>query len=87
MNMITCPWCGSRDTSEFAYAGEGNPRPDPATASPEAWRHYLYVRRNPDGWTTELWRHRVGCGTYLRLERHRTTDEVRLARAVGGDPA
>jgi len=86
VNVMICPWCGPRDASEFAYAGEASERPDPASVTPEAWRSYLYVRRNPDGWTSETWRHRIGCGAFLRLERHRSTDEVRATRLAGGDP-
>jgi sarcosine oxidase, subunit delta len=77
MIILDCPWCGPRNVSEFAHIGEVTPRPQPAAASPQAWRTYLYVRDNPSGWTIENWFHRAGCRRYFRAERHTLTNEVR----------
>ncbi len=77
MILLPCAWCGSRDASEFQHVGEVTPRPNPAGASPEQWRGYLYLRANPCGWTTETWYHRMGCRRYIRVERHTETNEVR----------
>ena len=77
MILITCPHCGPRNVSEFRYAGEASERPDPNRTTPQQWRRYLYLRRNPAGWTTESWLHRAGCRRYLTVERNTVTNEVR----------
>ena len=77
MMLIPCPWCGPRDAAEFAYLGEPSSRPDPATATPEQWRGYLYLRDNVAGPVRERWYHRMGCRRRLLVERDTTTDEVR----------
>lgn len=77
MIRLPCPWCGPRNVAEFGYVGEARRRPDPATASPEAWRDYLYARANRCGWTVESWYHRMGCRRYITVERHTATNEVR----------
>jgi len=77
MILLPCPWCGSRDASEFGYGGEPTPRPDPRTTTPEQWRGYLYLRNNVAGWTTERWYHRMGCRRYLLVQRNTISNEVR----------
>jgi heterotetrameric sarcosine oxidase delta subunit len=74
---LPCPWCGPRNAPEFRYVGEVTPRPDPATATPRQWRDYLYLRGNQQGWVTERWYHRAGCGQYFTLDRHTGTNETR----------
>jgi sarcosine oxidase, subunit delta len=84
--LLPCPHCGPRNASEFRYLGEVERRPDPDTAGPEEWRAYLYLRRNPAGWTTETWLHGAGCRRILVVERHTVTNEVRSVQpAVTGD--
>lgn len=80
MIAIPCPHCGPRDAAEFAYVGERADRPDPNTTTPPQWRSYLYVRRNPAGWTDESWYHRAGCGRYLVVSRHTVTNQIRTVR-------
>ena len=77
MIQLPCPWCGPRNVSEFRYAGEGGQRPDVQTTTPVEWRRYLYMRRNPLGWTRENWYHGAGCRTYFSLERHTETNQAR----------
>lgn len=76
MMLLPCPWCGPRNVAEFGYVGEATPRPDPADATPEEWRAYLYGRANRCGWTAETWYHRMGCRRYISLRRHTLTNEV-----------
>ena len=83
MILLACPHCGSRNVAEFRYLGELVHRPDPATATADAWRTYLYRRRNPAGWVTETWLHRDGCRRFLTVERHTVTNEVRAVRPAG----
>jgi heterotetrameric sarcosine oxidase delta subunit len=77
MILLPCPHCGPRDAAEFSHHGEPAQRPDPDTVSPEQWRAYLYLQRNPAGWTTEIWFHRAGCGRFLTLQRETSTNDVR----------
>ena len=77
MIQLPCPWCGPRNVSEFRYAGEGGTRPDSDTTTPQEWRRYLYMHRNPLGWTKENWYHGSGCRKYFSLERHTETHEIR----------
>ena len=76
MLLITCPWCGPREQSEFAYGGEAHlVRPaDPAALSDEDWAAYLYFRRNPRGLHAERWRHVRGCGRFFNAIRDTTND-------------
>ncbi len=83
MIELPCPHCGPRHAGEFRHLGEVVPRPDPATAGPEEWRAYLYLRRNRAGWVTETWLHRAGCRRFLTVERHSVTNEVRSVRPAG----
>jgi sarcosine oxidase subunit delta len=76
MIVLPCPWCGDRDAGEFRYVSEVLPRPDPATATPQQWRDYLYLRGNKRTWVAERWYHRAGCRRYLVLERDTSTDQV-----------
>lgn len=87
MILLPCPHCGPRNASEFRYLGETLERPDPNTSGTEEWRAYLYLKRNPAGWTTETWLHRAGCRRFLTVERHTVTNEVRAVEpAAGSDP-
>jgi sarcosine oxidase, subunit delta len=83
MIQLPCPWCGPRNVAEFRYSGEANPRPDPVTATPQEWRAYLYLRRNPRGWVDESWYHSAGCRRYFRIERDTESNETRPA--AGGE--
>ena len=100
MILLPCPYCGSRNVSEFRYVGELSTRPEPNATDPEEWRAFMYVRANPAGWTTETWFHRAGCRQHFVVERHTVTNEVRASRlpaaqlrdrederATGGDVA
>ncbi|HEX6335800.1 MAG TPA: sarcosine oxidase subunit delta [Jiangellaceae bacterium] len=84
MLLLPCPHCGPRDAAEFGYVGERVARPDPNAATPQHWRSYLYLRRNPAGWTDELWLHRAGCGRYLAISRNTVTGECRSTPGEAG---
>lgn len=83
MLLIVCPFCGPRNSDEYAYQGEITPRPGPDT-DPAAWRRYLYLKENVLGWQTERWFHGSGCRRFLDVERHSVTNEIKDVRAVGG---
>lgn len=76
MMHLACPWCGYRNVSEFRYMGELLDRPDPASTTPEEWRAYLYLRRNPAGRLEEGWYHRAGCRRYFEAVRDTTDNTV-----------
>jgi len=77
MILVPCPYCGARNASEFHWKGEVRERPDPSTATPAQWRHYLYMRRNVAGLSIERWFHNAGCGRYFTLERNTVTNRFR----------
>ncbi len=71
MLLIDCPWCGTRDETEFSCGGEARiSRPkDPDALSDEQWADYLYMRANPRGAQLEIWNHAAGCRRWFELER------------------
>ncbi|MBL8576023.1 MAG: sarcosine oxidase subunit delta [Mesorhizobium sp.] len=85
--IITCPFCGPRDSSEFVYREEGGrTRPDPASTDQAAWNAYVYERVNTAGDHEEIWQHSGGCRSHLRVLRNTVTHkilDVTLARETG----
>jgi sarcosine oxidase subunit delta len=75
---IRCPFCGERDSIEFAYLGDATvARPDPA--APDALARFVdavYMRTNPAGRHDELWYHAFGCRSWLRVQRDTRTHEI-----------
>ena len=77
MLLLECPNCGRRNSAEYRYGGEYNPRPDSTTEAAEAdWIRYLYQRRNVMGVQIEWWYHRAGCGIWFLVERDRRSNVV-----------
>jgi methylglutamate dehydrogenase subunit B len=76
MIIIPCPHCGPRNHDEFVHAGAAVGAPPPADAPVAAWTAWVYSRDNPSGRHRELWRHALGCGAYLIVERDTRTHEV-----------
>jgi len=75
--IITCPYCGPRDSSEFVYQGEGGrTRPDPAATDQAAWNAYVYDRVNTAGEHQEIWQHSGGCRSHLMLVRNTLTHAI-----------
>ena len=72
---IPCPYCGSRDASEFFYSGDAAlTRPAPESA--DAMFDYVYLRDNPVGVHREYWYHAAGCHAWLKVTRNVSTHEV-----------
>ena len=85
---IPCPYCGSRDHSEFAYLGDATPkRPDPAEQNAAAlFFDYVYLRDNPAGPHREFWHHLAGCRSWLVVTRDTRTHAVTaVALATEGE--
>jgi sarcosine oxidase subunit delta len=73
--VLTCPYCGVREVSDFAYGGEINQRPQEPPSSRELWT-YNYFRRNVAGVQREWWYHRSGCRAWFQADRDTRTNEV-----------
>jgi sarcosine oxidase subunit delta len=83
--LISCPYCGPRDVSEFTYEGDANrTRPDPASTDKAAWNAYVYDRVNTAGDHREFWQHAGGCRAYLAVTRNTLTHRI-LAVAIARD--
>ena len=75
--LITCPYCGPRDSSEYSYQGDANrTRPDPASSDQAAWNAYVYDRVNTAGDHREFWQHAGGCRSHLVVVRNTLTHRI-----------
>lgn len=84
--LITCPYCGPRDSSEFTYRGDGNrERPQPASQNLDAWNEYVYERTNPAGDHNEIWQHSGGCRTHIRVVRNTLTHVISSVQSARGE--
>jgi sarcosine oxidase subunit delta len=88
MLLISCPWCGLRDESEFSYGGEAHiVRPiDPDALSDEQWADYLFHRRNPRGIHREQWNHSSGCRRWFYVARDTVSYKIHKVYKVGDTP-
>ena len=77
MLIVTCPWCGEREVTEFSYGGEAHiTRPaQPDQLSDEQWGDYVFFRKNPRGVHYERWVHSHGCRRWFNAVRDTVTDE------------
>ncbi|PLX38487.1 MAG: sarcosine oxidase subunit delta family protein [Hyphomicrobiales bacterium] len=88
MFVITCPYCGPRDQTEFAYAGEAHiARPkEPEKLSDEEWADFVFLRTNTKGVFAERWNHAAGCRRYFNALRNTATDEFLAVYEMGAKP-
>jgi len=78
MLLLTCPFCGPRNSDEFIYRGVPRVRPRQAEqAQPQQWRRYLYLQGNVAGWQRERWFHLSGCRRFIEVERNTITNKLR----------
>ena len=82
MIRIDCPFCGTRDHTEFSYEGDATVKYPELDASEEAWFEAVFLRDNPRGWHREYWRHAFGCGLFLEVTRHMTTHEIKAVKVA-----
>jgi sarcosine oxidase subunit delta len=85
---IPCPYCGSRDLSEFTVLGDATldrPDPDGENAATEFF-DYAYLRDNPAGPHKEYWYHAQGCRSWLTVERDTRTHDI-LSTTLAGAKA
>ncbi|MEO3385418.1 sarcosine oxidase subunit delta [Mesorhizobium sp. CAU 1741] len=88
MQLFSCPFCGSRDETEFVFGAEaGKTRPEPAAeVSADTWGRYLHFADNPRGPTREIWQH-VTCGEFFLMERDTVSHAVAATVDLRGDKA
>ncbi|AXG76594.1 sarcosine oxidase subunit delta [Streptomyces paludis] len=87
MLLISCPWCGPRDETEYHYGGQAHvPHPEhPADLDDRQWAEYVFYRESPKGPFAERWMHRTGCRRWFNVVRDTVTYEV-LASYRPGEP-
>jgi sarcosine oxidase subunit delta len=87
MLLISCPWCGPRDESEYSYGGEAHiVRPlDPDAVTDEQWADYLFFRKNPKGLHREQWLHAFGCRRWFYVVRDTVTYKIHAIYKVGDE--
>jgi heterotetrameric sarcosine oxidase delta subunit len=73
--VLSCPHCGPREVTDFAFGGEVLQRPL-ARPSFRELNAYNYFRRNVAGVQREWWYHRSGCRQWFQAERDTRTNEV-----------
>lgn len=83
MQLFPCPFCGSRDETEFHFGGEaGKVRPEPAGETDATrWSRYLHVNANPKGATSEIWVHDT-CGEFFLMERDTLSHAVTGSKSL-----
>ena len=77
---LPCPFCGLRDDGEFSFEGPADHAWPALEAPAEDWLEAVFMRAQPGGRARELWRHGLGCGAFLVIERDMRTHEVFSAR-------
>ncbi len=76
MLRIPCPWCGTRDESEFRFGGESHVERPGLDVSDADWADYLFNRKNLKGLHYERWCHTYGCGQWFNVARDTVTHEI-----------
>ena len=84
MQLINCPWCGPRAQIEFHYHCDGVAVPaDWQNETADQQHQRMLIRSNEAGYHEELWQHAHGCRSWLVVERHNVTHDVRSVRFAG----
>jgi heterotetrameric sarcosine oxidase delta subunit len=73
--LLTCPNCGTREVTDFAFGGEISRRPRERPSLRELGA-YNYFRRNVAGVQREWWYHRSGCRAWFIAERDTRDNRV-----------
>ncbi len=83
MLRIPCPYCGTRDESEFRFGGESHVERPGLEVSDAEWADYLFNRNNPKGLHYERWCHTYGCGQWFNVVRDTFTHEIYAVYRMG----
>ena len=78
MMLITCPWCGPRDETEFHCGGPAHVAypMEPHALSDAQWADYVFAHPNPKGRFAERWSHSAGCRRWFNVVRDTVTHEI-----------
>ena len=76
MIRIDCPFCGTRDHSEFSYGGDGSIVYPALDGALQDWHDAVFMRENICGVQQETWQHSSGCRMWLVIERDTMTHEI-----------
>ncbi len=83
MLLLSCPYCGPRDHSEFRYGGDASKtRPAHGAADPKVWHDHVFLFDNPKGAHKEYWQHVLGCRRWMIVERDTLSQAI-----FGSQPA
>jgi sarcosine oxidase subunit delta len=76
--LITCPWCGPRDETEYHYGGQAHVAypENPSELTDAQWAEFVFYRDNPKGPFAERWMHSIGCRRWFNALRDTATHEV-----------
>ena len=88
MLLITCPFCGPRDETEFSCGGEAHIA-RPLAENPikdNDFADYLFMRDNPKGLFLERWRHSAGCRRWFNIARDTVSHDIIEVYAMGSLP-
>ncbi len=83
MLQIPCPWCGTRDETEFHFGGEAHVERPGIDVSDARWADYLFNRENPQGLHYERWYHTYGCSQWFNVVRDTVTHEIHVVYKMG----
>jgi heterotetrameric sarcosine oxidase delta subunit len=83
MLRIPCPFCGTRDETEFRFGGESHVQRPGLEVSDAEWADYLFNRDNPKGLHSERWFHTYGCRQWFNVVRDTVTHEIHAVYEMG----
>ena len=83
MLRIPCPYCGTRDESEFRFGGESHVERPGLEVSDAEWADYLFNRINPMGLHYERCCHTYGCSQWVNVVRDTLTHEIYAVYRMG----
>jgi sarcosine oxidase, subunit delta len=83
MLRIPCPYCGTRDESEFAFGGPSHVERPLFEADDATWCAYLFERENPAGVHFERWCHTYGCARWFNVARSTVTHKILAVYRIG----
>ena len=78
MLLISCPWCGPRNETEYHYGGQAHVAypTDTGSLSDADWADFLFFRDNPKGPFAERWLHSAGCRRWFNAIRDTATHQM-----------
>lgn len=85
MILITCPYCGPRNETEYHYGGQAH-IPFPVAEdelTDHDWAEYLFYRDNTMGPYAERWMHAVGCRRWFNVVRDTISYDILATYRIG----